>query len=52
VVLRAWRHCGFLRKTAKLSVAWLGLAALSAGTEPWSGLDLAWVTLLLVVVLG
>ncbi len=46
--IRAWRDCGFLRKTAQMSLAWLGLAVLSAGAEPWSGKDLAWLAVLLV----
>jgi hypothetical protein len=46
--IRAWRDCGFLRKTAQMSLAWLGLAALSAGAAPWSDKDLAWLAVLLV----
>ena len=46
--IRAWRDCGFLRKTAQMSLAWMGLAVLSAGAEPWSGKDLACLALLLV----
>ena len=39
--MRAWRDCGFLRKLAQMSLAWLGLAVLSAGAQPWSGKDIA-----------
>ena len=49
--LRVWRDCGFLRKIAQMSLAWFGLAALSAGAAPWSGKDLAWLALLLVASL-
>lgn len=45
---RAWRDSYFLRKSAQLSVAWLGLAILSAQTGPWSISDL----LVLAVLLG
>jgi hypothetical protein len=45
---RAWRDSYFLRKSAQLSVAWLGLAILSAQSGPWSASDL----LVLVGLLG
>ena len=45
---RAWRDSYFLRKSAQLSVAWLGLAILSAQTGPWSVNDL----MVLGVLLG
>lgn len=48
VLTRAWRDSYFLRKSAQLSVAWLGLAIISARSGPWSVNDL----LVLVVLLG
>ena len=48
VLSRAWRDSYFLRKSAQLSVAWLGLAIISARSGPWSVNDL----LLLFVLLG
>ena len=48
VLSRAWRDSYFLRKSAQLSVAWLGLAVISARSGPWSITDL----LLLFVLLG
>lgn len=47
VLTRAWRDSYFLRKSAQLSVAWLGLAIISARTGPWSISDLV-----LLAVLG
>lgn len=48
VLSQAWRDSYFLRKSAQLSVAWLGLAILSARSGPWSVNDL----IFLVVLLG
>ena len=48
VLSRAWRDSYFLRKSAQLSVAWLGLAVISARSGPWSITNL----LLLFVLLG
>lgn len=45
--IRVWRDCYFLRKSAQMSLAWLGLAVIGAGTGPWSGKDLAWLVVLL-----
>ncbi|HKR88556.1 MAG TPA: hypothetical protein VJS38_10305 [Phenylobacterium sp.] len=48
VLTRAWRDSYFLRKSAQLSVAWLGLAIIAARSGPWSVSDL----IVLVVLLG
>ena len=45
---RAWRDSYFLRKSAQLSIAWLGLAIISARSAPWSVNDI----LVLAVLLG
>jgi len=47
VLSRAWRDSYFLRKSAQLSVAWLGLAIISARTGPWSVYDLVFLVVLL-----
>jgi hypothetical protein len=47
VLSHAWRDSYFLRKSAQLSVAWLGLAIQSAKSGPWSVYDLAFLVVLL-----
>ena len=47
VLSQAWRDSYFLRKSAQLSVAWLGLAIQSAKSGPWSVYDLAFLVVLL-----
>lgn len=46
--LRAWRDSYVLRNSARMSLALLGLAVLSARPEPWSGKDLAFLMVLIV----
>jgi len=48
VALRAWRGSYILRNGLQMFLAWLGLALLSARAEPWSGLDLACLAVLIV----
>ena len=43
-----WRERAYFREAAQLSLAWLGLALLSAQTGPWSAGDL----ILLAALLG
>ena len=51
VLTRAWRDSYFLRKSAQLSVAWLGLAILSARSGPWTVNDLLFLAVLLMISL-
>lgn len=47
VLTRAWRDSYFLRKSAQLSVVWLGLAVISARSAPWSVGDVVLLVVLL-----